>query len=276
MTNLKKTLSAGALAAGVAVLGGVNVQAQTLELQLKASNYDSGTGVWTDSSGLGNNATFAGAPLPNPTLSLGATPNGLAAVSLLGGTSAFTLENSLTGGSGYTIFAYCEIASTTSNNSGNADSVNALTGSTLNANVGGALEYNINSGLQDATVEYGNDIVSGMTTLSTSSFSLMDLAIDGSGSSVRLNGAADGTGSGMTFGVGDDIDTIGNNTSDIQGFYGEIAEIDIYSGALTDPEVVSVENNLINEYGQVPEPNTWVLLAGGLGTLVAVRRLRRA
>ena len=276
MTNLKKTLSAGALAAGVAVLGGVNVQAQTLELQLKASNYDSGTGVWTDSSGLGNNATFAGSPLPNPTLSLGATPNGLAAVSLLGGTSAFTLENSLAGGSGYTIFAYCEIASTTSNNSGNADSVNALTGSTLNANVGGALEYNINSGLQDATVEYGNDIVSGTATLSTSSFSLMDLAIDGSGSSLRLNGAVDGTGSGMTFGVGDDIDTIGNNTSDIQGFYGEIAEIDIYSGALTDPEVVSVENNLINEYGQVPEPNTWVLLAGGLGTLVAVRRLRRA
>jgi hypothetical protein len=126
MTSLKTMLSAGAMAAGVAVLGGVSVNAQTLELQLKASNYDSGTGVWTDSSGLGNNATFAGSPLPNPTLSFGATPNGLAAISLQGGTSAFTLENSLAGGSGYTIFAYCEIASTTSNNSGNADSVNAL------------------------------------------------------------------------------------------------------------------------------------------------------
>jgi hypothetical protein len=200
----------------------------------------------------------------------------LAAVSLLGGTSAFTLQNSLAGASGYTIFAYCEIASTTSNNSGNADSVNALTGSTLNVNVGGALEYNVNSGLQDATVEYGNDIVSGTATLSTSSFSLMDLAIDGSGSSVRLNGAADGTGSGMTFGVGDDIDTIGNNTSDIQGFYGEIAEIDIYSGVLTDSQLVSFENGLITEYGQVPEPNAWIMLAGGLLTLVAVGRLRRA
>jgi hypothetical protein len=276
MTSQKSTLSAGVFAAGLVVLGGMNGNAQTLELQLKASNYDPGTGGWTDASGLGNNATFAGAPLLNPTLSLGATPNGLAAVSLLGGTSAFTLQNSLAGASGYTIFAYCEIASTTSNNSGNADSVNALTGSTLNENVGGALEYNVNSGLQDATVEYGNDIVSGTATLSTSSFSLMDLAIDGSGSSVRLNGAADGTGSGMTFGVGDDIDTIGNDTSDIQGFYGEIAEIDIYSGVLTDPQLVSFENGLIAEYGQVPEPNAGIMLAGGLLTLVAVGRLRRA
>jgi hypothetical protein len=276
MAGHKTTLSAIVFGAGLAVLGGMSINAQTLELQLKASNYDPDTGGWTDSSGLGNNATFAGAPLPNPTLSLGATPNGLAAVSLLGGTSAFTLQNSLAGASGYTIFAYCEIASTTSNNSGNADSVNALTGSTLNVNVGGALEYNVNSGLQDATLEYGNDLVSGRATLSTSSFSLMVLAIDGSGSSVRLNGAVDGTGSGMTFGVGDDIDTIGNNTSDIQGFYGEIAEIDIYSGVLTDPQLVSFENSLITEYGQVPEPNTWIMLAGGLLTLVAVRRLRRA
>jgi len=276
MTSLKTLLSAGAMAAGVAVLGGVNVQAQTLELQLKAANYDPGTGIWTDSSGLGDNATFAGSPFPNPTLSFGATPNGLAAVSLPGGTSAFTLQNSLAGGSGYTIFAYCEIASTTSNNSGNADSVNALTGSALNVNVGGALEYNVNSGVQDATVEYGNDIVSGTATLSTSSFSLMDLAIDGSGSSLRLNGAVDGTGSGMTFGVGDDIDTIGNNTSDIQGFYGKIAEFDVYSGALTNPQIDSIENGLITEYGQVPEPNAGILLAGGLLTLVAVGRLRRA
>jgi hypothetical protein len=151
-----------------------------------------------------------------------------------------------------------------------------LTGSALNVNVGGALEYNVNSGVQDATVEYGNDIVSGTATLSTSSFSLMDLAIDGSGSSLRLNGAADGTGSGMTFGVGDDIDTIGNNTSDIQGFYGKIAEFDVYSGALTNPQIDSIENGLITEYGQVPEPNAGILLAGGLLTLVAVGRLRRA
>jgi hypothetical protein len=80
----------------------------------------------------------------------------------------------------------------------------------------------------------------------------------------------------MTFGVGDDIDTIGNNTSDIQGFYGKIAEFDVYSGALTNPQIDSIENDLITEYGQVPEPNAGILLAGGLLTLVAVGRLRRA
>ena len=45
---------------------------------------------------------------------------------------------------------------------------------------------------------------------------------------------------------------------------------------LTDPQLGSVENGLITEYGQVPEPNAWIMLAGGLLTLVAVGRLRRA
>jgi hypothetical protein len=92
----------------------------------------------------------------------------------------------------------------------------------------------------------------------------------------RLNGAADGSasaGSAFTQPIG----MIGNNFGGGEGFDGLIAEIDIYTGVLTSGQISTQEAYLNSEYvTTVPEPSSWVMLAGGLGTLVAVRRFRRS
>ncbi len=69
-----------AVAAALITLGGLSASAQTLALQLKASNYDPITGIWTDSSGNNDTATFINGT--NPTLALGVTPNGSSAAIL--------------------------------------------------------------------------------------------------------------------------------------------------------------------------------------------------
>ena len=251
------------IAIAVCVLaGGLTASAQSLAVQLQSANYNPITGVWTDSSGNGDNATYSGSS--TPTVVSGATPNGSSAIALTGNGSLL-LGTSIPYASGYTVFAFVE----------------PTTGIGRNALTGGsspnALEYDIYNQHQDYLTEYTDDVGSGAGVIPTTSFSLIDLAVNSSGASFNLNGASDNPtppASGATFSSA--ITRIGNNEGGGDGFAGEVAEIDIYTGVLSASQISSVESTLTAEYvTPVPEPTTWALLAGGCGALLAFRRVRR-
>jgi hypothetical protein len=267
MKNLTILSIPCALAAGVLAVGGLSANAQ-LAVQLKAVNYDPTTGIWADTSGNNNTATFANGALP--TLVAGATPSGASAVNIVGANASygvgshFGLLNPIASGSGYTIFAYIQPT-------GSSGSRQALTGGSGS----GALEYDIYGGHQDFLREYLQDVGSGTATVPSSSFSLVDLAVSSTlAGSFNFNGALDGTtGSGTAF--GNPITQIGNNEGGGDYFSGSIAEIDIYTGVLSPSQIATVEANFHNSY-VVPEPSSLALVAGGLGMLLANRRFRRA
>ena len=79
---------------------------------------------------------------------------------------SFLLTSSLSQSGGYTVFAYVE----PSNTSGRR----ALTGGSAST----ALEYDIYNGKQDYLTEYTADKGSGTATIPTTSFSLLDLAVN--------------------------------------------------------------------------------------------------
>ena len=276
MNKLNTTL---AFAAGIAAFGAMSVQAHGsgAALVLKASNYN-GAGSWTDASGNGNNGTYTGG-VTTPTIVTGATANGSSAVDMFGDVGYFNLGTAISQASGYTIFAFVETASDSGN--GGGDGRNSLTGSSpSHSGTYGALEYDIYQGKQGALVEETAALGTGSAVLpaGTSGFSSINMTVTtGAGNlNYRLNGAADGSasaGSAFTQPIG----MIGNNFGGGEGFDGLIAEIDIYTGVLTSGQISTQEAYLNSEYvTTVPEPSSWVMLAGGLGTLVAVRRFRRS
>ena len=211
----------------------LTVQPLTPLVQLIATNYD-GSSVWTDSSGNGNNATYAGST--PPTVASFVTPNGGSAVNIApGNNQSFLLASSLDPSSGYTVFAYLLPT--------NKTSPQAITGGSSS----GALEYSIKNLKQHYTVEYVADIADGSTNVSTNSFSLVDLAVNSSTGAFRYNGVADGANvAGATF--TSPITRIGNNEGGGDGFVGLIAEIDIYNGALSSIQISNVEAQLIAKY----------------------------
>jgi hypothetical protein len=254
-----------AVAAGL-LAGGFSASAQTLALQLKAANYNALTGVWTDSSGNGDNATFgtiSGSPT-TPTLVTGATPNGSSVVNITSTGGSFALSSSISQASGYTIFAY--ILPSVDTGAGRY----ALTG----GSAAGALEYDLYQGHQNYLNEYqGTSSASGTGTVSTSTFSLIDLALNSSAVSFKLNGSSDGTASGAT--ITGPITRIGNNEGGGDTFLGKIAEIDIYTGVLSGSQISTIEGNLTAAYvTPVPEPTTWAVVVAGFGLFLAMRRFR--
>jgi hypothetical protein len=213
----------------------LTVQPLTALVQLIATNYDPVGGVWTDASGNGNNATYFGTS--NPTLVSSVTPGGASAVNIGAGDGSFLLASSLDPSSGYTVLAYVEPSSTTGRH--------ALTGGSAAT----ALEYDIYNGNQDYLTEYTLDVGHGTATIPTNSFSLINLAVNSSGATFRFNGAADGMVSGAMF--GQPITRLGNNEGGGDGYVGQIAEIDIYSGVLSYNQITNIEAQLTVKYGSV-------------------------
>ncbi len=213
-------------------------------VQLQATNYNSFSEVWADSSGNGNNATYSGSTTPS--LVSGVTPNGGSAVNISAGDGSFVLTTPLDTNGGYTVFAYVLPANSTS---------------TRGALVGGegysALEYDFYNGRQDYLNEGNTDVGHGTATISTTSFSLVDLAVNSSGAAFRLNGASDGSVAGSAFTA--DITRIGNNGgfgsgTGGDGLVGQVAEIDIYSGVLSALQISNIEAQLTAEYVTVTTP----------------------
>lgn len=266
MNKIQTTLATCAVAAA---LGSLSAQAQEVPgaaLVLQAVNYNAGSGVWDDSSGNGDNATYFGTI---PTLATGVTPNGSSAVDLPG-TGGFNISTPVSTSTGFTVFAYIE--PTVVNNGGNRFAITG--GGSANS-----LEYNFYQGHQNWLSEYEGGGGAGTATISTSAFSLIDVVASVTGGSFDLNGAPDGTTGGTHSGSPfTPIARIGNNEGGGDTFTGDIAEIDIYNSVLTPTQIAQQEAYLTSEYvtEPVPEPTTWVMLAGGLGTLIAVRRFRRS
>jgi len=207
----------------------------TASVQLAATNYNPATGVWTDSSGNNNNATYSGGY--TPTLVSFVTPNGGSAVNITANEGQyFLLSSSLAYTNGYTVFAYVMPSAV---NDGNRHS---LTGGSASD----ALEYDFYSSHQDYLLEYVADEGHGTATIPTTSFSLVDLAVNSSGAAFRFNGASDGNVAGVAFGA--PLARIGNNHGGGDGYYGDIAEIDIYTGVLSSNQISTIEAQLTAKY----------------------------
>ena len=213
----------------------LTVQPLAATVQLTATNYDPVSGVWTNSADINNNATYSGGT--TPTVDSSVTPNGSSAVNITAGGGSFAFASSLDPSSGYTVFAYVKPSSTSGRH--------AITGGSSP----GALEYDIYNGNQDYLTEYTADIGHGNATIPTTGFSLINLAVNSTGAAFRFNGAADGSVAGTTFSSA--ITRIGNNEGGGDGYVGEIAEVDIYSGVLSPSQISSIEAQLVAKYGVV-------------------------
>ena len=263
------------LAAGFALVAVSTGRAQTLLLSLQAGNYNATTGVWTDSSGNGDNATNAGTG--KPTLVTGATPNGSSAVAFTTG-SYLTLAAPISAGNtaGYTAFVFLKPSTLTPNGFTNGNG-----GTIFGGPNGGTFQYRLSSasgaaqGTQDVVRSSQADLGHSNTALSTGAFSTIDVTTGSAGTAFRLNGAADGTGSGS--GYSNAITFIGTNNTGANDEYfnGQIADIEIYSGILTTTQIQGVEAQFAAAYATaVPEPGTWAMALVGIGMLVGVQRFR--
>jgi hypothetical protein len=269
-TKLKVT---GLLALIISIGTATSGHAQTLLESLQASNYNATTGVWTNNAIAapgGSNADGTGnGGIAIPTLATGATANGSSAVAF-NGSQELTFDTPVPTEISYTIFAY----------------VLPTNGSHYGAIVSGAdgsLEYRTDSGNTQTVnaAEQSNVGTSSGATLSNSSFNLIDVTTGASGTAFRLNGAADGASSTAANFHSLPITTIGSQPRLDSGerFIGDIADIEIYSGILTAAQIQTEEAVLTAEYATtaaVPEPSTWALLLGGLGSLVVLGRFRKS
>ena len=206
-------------------------------IQLVATNYDPVSGIWTNVGGI-NNATYAGTQLP--TLLSGVTPDGASVVNIIGNDGSFVFDSPLDQSEGYTVFAYIMPAVVS-----NGGARYALTGGSSS----GALEYNFYQGHQNYLIEYTGGGGAGTATIPTSSFSLIDVAVNSAGAAFRLNGVADGSVPGATF--TQPITRIGNNHGFGDGLTGKVAELDIYSGALSYAQITNLEAQLTARFGAI-------------------------
>ena len=107
-----------------------------------------------------------------PLLATGVTLTGASAVNITAGGGSFLLNSPLDPSIGYTVFAYLQPT--------NVAGRNAITGGSAS----GALEYDIYNGNQDFLIEYLSDVGHGTASIPTTSFSLLDLAVDANGASL--------------------------------------------------------------------------------------------
>jgi hypothetical protein len=261
-TSLKVT---GLLALIIAVGTASSGHAQVLLESLQSSGYNASTGVWTATVGSNADTTGNGG-IAAPTLATGATPNGSSAVAF-NGSEELTFDTAVPTETSYTIFAY--VLPTNSSHYG-----------AIVSGADGSLEYRTDSGNTQTVneAEQSNVGTSSGAELSNSSFDLIDVTTGASGGDFRLNGADDGTFSTAANFHSLPITTVGSQPRLDSGerFIGDIADIEIYSGTMTLPEIQTVEAALTAEYvTAAPEPSTWAMLLGGVLMLLGVQRLSR-
>lgn len=273
--SIKSCTIASSLALAAAMTIGFSAQsadAATLLAQYEASNYNATTGVWTDSSGNGYTATSAGTTAP--TVATGVTPNGSNAVDF-SGTQWLTISNGTTGisatGNAFTVFAFVSVDS--------AAGSYGIVGSAKNPpNFGSNLAYSLivaadGTFRQNASrsAEIGGHSL-GVVGHASDEFVNINTAANASGATFRLNGADDTNKTEASFNdAGYPLTSLGAARPDgTAKFSGQIAEVRIYQGLLSDEDRISIESELQAAY--VPEPGTMSLLVLGGMALIARRR----
>ncbi len=172
---MKKHLVSASFISSLLLLGTPAVDADEV-LELKSANYDPAAGVWSDSSGNGNDAI---GPVSPPSLTPGQTLNGSAVVTF-DGTNFLTLSPGLSS-SGFTCFAYVRP------NPG--DSRTIVGGGT------GSFQYRVGGdGFGDKQEVLQRNLVRlgvSLTDVSTTSFSIISITYGAGGGSFRLAEAND-------------------------------------------------------------------------------------
>ena len=256
------------IAANVALPSGLLVN-------FESANYNASTGIWTDTSGNGNNASVAMADSynqlgsnGNPILVANATPNGSPAVEFTFSASApgthgqsLGLTNALNDNGGFTIFAYLLPSS----------AMATINGGFVGGQIG-SLEYRLANLHQDLLSEDTADLGTSTTAISDTSWNSINVTVGSTGGSFRLNGVSDGSISGSSF---NPIQVIGDgNVNGSEYFAGEIAGLQIYSGELSATDRQTVETYFTDLYvNTVPAPDTLSLVGiGAIGLLLLKQR----
>jgi hypothetical protein len=221
--TMKKRLGSAALVFALLLVTAQAARAD-LVLELKAANYDPAAGVWTDSSGNGNDALGLVSP---PALTPGATLNGSPVVTF-DGTNSLTLQPGITA-DGFTCFAYVRP------NPG--DSRTIVGGGT------GAFQYRIGGDgfgdkqevLRRNLVRYGEST----SPVSTTDFSIISIAFGNS--TFRVAEGNDGTPKGP---FTSPTNLIGAASGPNEFYSGDIAEIRIYNTVLGDTDRAAIEEEI--------------------------------
>ena len=255
----KTTLSLALAIAGLSW----NADAATLQMRLVASDYNEGTGAWTDSSGMGNDTLSR---IGNPTLVGGATPSGADVVRFDGAGDGFNLADlsgfNGTGGEAFVVVRLENDFPTI---------VGAETGLWKLGTAGPAIHYPW-SGDGNIYDDFGRStrLNTGNPTADLTEFHIYNVRATATewqsliNNSVHHNGGAGAVSFRSNPILGKDD---GNFNLD-----GDIAEFRFYSETLTSVERDAVYNSLVNAY-LIPEPSTFALL--GLGGLALLRRQRK-
>jgi len=224
-TRLLATLAGFSLAAPA-------LHAQVLLLRLKAMDYNASTGTWTADIG---SAAVQGTAGLRPTLITGVTPNGAAAVHFDGVDDRLVLSTVLPAGTSYTAFAFLR-----------PNDLAATVGGTIFAGAAGSFDYRMWNEHQDTSRQGQADLGAGNAALSITGFSSVNATVSASGGTYRVNGVADGVSSPSSFTSG--ITNIGSHVGNAEFFSGDIAEIRVYSGTMTDAQRQAVEQELTTAY----------------------------
>lgn len=234
-------------------------KAATLQMQLIASNYTDGA-TWTDSSGMGNNATRGG----TPTRVLGATPTGGAVVRFNGTTDLFSLPNFASGFTSGEAFVVVRIDNDPPSGGGQ-------TGLWKFGTAGANMHYTWTDGnIYDSFGSTGRPNM-GNPTQDLTQFHIYHVRSESGFWESRINNVVHYSSASNTVGFRSDP-YLGRSNG---GFYldGEIAEFRFYEGTLTAGERDTIFNSLNGAY-IIPEPSAPMLM-GVAGILLALRRRSR-
>lgn len=228
---MQKYLSRAGIIVGL-LLGMASTVCADEVLELKSANYDPIAGVWSDSSGLGNDALVT---TSSPSLTPGATKNGSAVVTF-DGTNFLMLTPGISA-SGFTCFAYVRP------NPG--DSRTIVGGGT------GSFQYRIGGdGFGDKQEVLQRNLVrlgESTTDVSTTDFSIISVTYAGGGGSFRLAEAGDGAPRNLFYAA---TNLVGAASGPGEFYNGDIAEIRIYNTVLSDADRATIEEQIRQTYEQ--------------------------